>query len=98
MRKGGCHASGVHGRVPSLSPQLSLVGHAALVHGAVGMAAMGGLRGEVACGEHELASGVACASAFGAGATAWAEMPCPEESVYVDTTLGVVLRACGDSS
>ena len=75
MRKGGCHASCIHGRVPSLSPQLSLVGHAARVHGAVGMAAMGGLWGEVAGCECELASGVAYASAFGAGATAWAEMP-----------------------
>ena len=100
MRKGGCHASCIHGRVPSLSPQLSLVGHAAVVHGAVGMAAMGGLRGEVGSCEHELASWVACASPASPGAGAWAEGPCLEESSRRDgdRTTRVELRARGDAS
>ena len=68
LSQGGRHHSLVHGRVPSLHRQPGLVGVASLVHGAVGMAAMGSLRGEVAGCEHELASGVACTSAAGAAA------------------------------
>ena len=68
------------------------------IDGAVGMAAMGGLRGEVACCESELASGVACASAFGAGATAWAEGPCCERSVHGDSPAWACTRARGDAS
>ena len=98
MSKGGCHGPCIHGRVSSLSPQRSLVGHAALVHGAVGMATVGGLWGEVAGGESELASGVACASAFGAGATAWAEGPCCERRVHGDSPACACTRASGDAS
>ena len=94
---GGCHASPVHGLLRSgvSYPHHMLV--CAQIGGAVGMATVGGLRGEVACGEHELASGVACASASGARATT-AESPCPERSLHIYSTVGVDQRARGDAS
>ena len=64
----------------------------------MGMAAMGGLRGEVACGEHELTSGVACTSAAGAAATTWAEGPCCERGVHGDSPACAYTRARGDAS